>query len=408
MLGRVLNTHQQWICRRLADSGRPVTRQVAIADEGSAIEAAVREGLSRADLVITTGGLGPTSDDLTRERIAALLGLGLQQDAVTLHRIREFFATRHRSMPPSTEVQALIPAGATILENAHGTAPGLLLRVAPNPFRPDSIASWLLMLPGPPRELHPMFLTQVLPWVEQTFPLGCPQALVTLRTTGLGESQIEERIAPGLEPLMRRGLAVGYCARTGEVDVRLVATQLDAGSLVREGEDRVRAELGGAIYGVGDESLEEVVVRQLAAQGLTLAVAESSTGGFVANRITQVPGASQVFLGGIICYSNASKVRDLDVPPETLEAHGAVSEAVASALAEGARKRFGAGAALAITGIAGPGGGTAAKPVGTVHIALSLPSGTTVEHRLNPFDRETFKFITSQQALNLLRLHTQP
>ena len=228
MLGRVLNTHQQWLCGRLADLGYVVTRQVAVPDTGSDIEQAVREALARADLVITTGGLGPTSDDLTRDLIAQLLKKDLREDAAVLAHIRRVFERLKRPMPDRTKGQALIPEGAMVLPNAHGTAPGLAVEARPNPFRPDSKPAWLVMLPGPPRELRPMFADSVVPLLRRVLPLASGFVCRTLRTTGIGESVVQEKIGGPLHALVEGGLDLGYCARPGQVDVRLAAQGGDA------------------------------------------------------------------------------------------------------------------------------------------------------------------------------------
>jgi len=403
LLGAVLNTHQQWLCEQLAAHGYVVDRQVAIADSGPAIEQAVRESLARADCVITTGGLGPTSDDLTRDRIAALLHRALHEDADVLAHVEQFFQARRRPVPPATRVQALVPEGALVLANPHGTAPGLVIEVKPNQFRADGRPSWLVMLPGPPRELYPMFTAKVLPLLRQVLPRPPQFVCCTLRSTGIGESVVEEQIAAPLKPLVDLGLELGYCARTGEVDVRLSASGDDAARLVGQAEDIVRRLIGKHIFGSGDDTLEAVVVRLLAERRRTLVLAESCTGGFMAHRITNVPGASAVFFGGLVTYSNEAKRQLLGVRAETLAAHSAVSEAVAREMAEGARVKWGTDYALSVTGIAGPTGASPAKPVGTVFIALAKAGETVALHSFNPFDRETFKFVTSQQALELLR-----
>jgi len=403
MLGRVLNTHQQWLCRQLADLGYVVSRQVAVPDTGSDILQSVREALARADLVIVTGGLGPTSDDLTRDLVAQLLGKELREDAAVLAHIRHFFASRKRPMPARTQVQALVPEGATVLPNPHGTAPGLAMEVRPNRFRGGGQPSWLIMLPGPPRELRPMFTDTVAPLIQRVLPLASGFVCRTLRTTGLGESVVQEKIGGPLQRWVDAGLDLGYCARPGQVDVRLAAGGSEAGEKVRETEAVVRELLGQHIYGVEDESLETVIVRLLTHRKLTLALAESCTGGGIANRVTNVPGASAVLLAGLVTYSNAAKQKFLGVKAETLAQHGAASEAVAREMAEGARQQAQADYALSVTGIAGPSGGTPEKPVGTVFIGLAGPSGTVVERQLNSFDRETFKQVTAQQALELLR-----
>ena len=404
MLGRILNTHQQWLCAQFAALGFVVTRQVAVADTAATIQQTVREALGRgADVIVTTGGLGPTSDDLTREAIASLLGRTLETDAAVLQKIEAFFAERRRVMPASTRVQAQVPAGAEVLPNDYGTAPGLAMDVRPNPYCANGQASLLIMLPGPPRELHPMFQNQVVPLLERRFPSLPPFVCRTLKTTGLGESVVEEKVAKPLEHLVQSGLELGYCARPGEVEVRLSARGAAAEAQVKEGEAIVRHLLGTAVYGVDDDSLEAVVVRLLTERHQTLALAESCTGGLIANRVTNVAGASAVFLGGLVTYSNQAKQDLLGVRPETLASHGAVSEETATEMAEAVRRALGADYALAVTGIAGPSGGTPTKPVGTVYIALASTAPTQVEHRFNPLDRETFKRMVSEQALALLR-----
>jgi nicotinamide-nucleotide amidase len=403
MLGRVLNTHQQWLCRQLADLGYVVARQVAVPDTAKGIQEAVREALARADLVVTTGGLGPTSDDITRERIAQMLGLSLREDPAVLGHIRQFFTVRNRPMPERTSVQALVPEGALVLPNPHGTAPGLALEVRSNPFRAAGAATWLVMLPGPPRELRPMFTEAVVPLLERVLPLTSGFVCRTLRTTGIGESMVQQRIAVPLQQLVEAGLDLGYCSRPGQVDVRVAAQGAEAQKRVEEAEAIVRRVLSSRIYAGEDEELETVIVRLLTGRKATLALAESCTGGCIAHRLTDVPGASAVLLAGWVTYSNAAKQQFLGVRPDTLAQHGAVSEPVAREMAEGARRQGQADYALSVTGIAGPSGGTPAKPVGTVFIGLAGPGGMVIERNLNPYDRETFKQVTAQQALDLLR-----
>jgi len=403
MLGRVLNTHQQWLCRELSTLGYLVTRQVSIPDSGPDIQTAVRESLARADLVITTGGLGPTSDDLTRELVAGLLGKKLLEDSAVLAHITSFFAARNRTMPERTRVQALVPEGAMVLENAYGTAPGLALPVSPNSFRPGGSPLWLIMLPGPPRELRPMFTKVVAPLLQRILPVREKFVCRTLRSTGIGESFVEEQVAGPLQHLVDRGLEIGYCARPGQVDVRLVARGPDAEAIIHEAEAIVRSLIGTSLYGDEDEELHETVIHLLTARKETLALAESCTGGHLADLLTDVPGASAVLLAGVVSYSNPAKQAFLGVRPETLAEHGAVSAPVAREMAEGARQRTGVTYALSLTGIAGPSGGTPSKPVGTVFIGLAGPQPTIVEQHLNPWDRLTFKQVSANQALELLR-----
>jgi nicotinamide-nucleotide amidase len=397
MLGRVLNTHQQWLCRRLSDLGHVVTRQVAVADTGEAIQNAVREALGRADLVITTGGLGPTSDDLTRELIAGLLGRKLVQNQEVLAHIEHFFAKRNRARPAKTTVETLVPEGALVFINQNGTAPGLAMALAGR-----SSKQWLVMLPGPPRELRPMFDDAVAPLLQREFSRE-QFVCRTLRSTGIGESRVQEMVEADLQPLVATGLEVGYCARPGAVDVRLSARGPGAEKLVGDGMAAVQKNLGPNIFGFDDEEIEQVVVRLLVEKKQTLAVAESCTGGNIAHRLTNVPGASEVFLGGVVSYANTAKQQLLGVSAESLQAYGAVSETVAREMAIGARARFQADFAIAVTGLAGPGGGTAAQPVGTVFMALASKQGVEVRQLLNPWERVTFKDVTATQALEWLR-----
>jgi nicotinamide-nucleotide amidase len=443
MLGRVLNTHSQWLCRRLADLGHVVTRQVAIADDGNQIQQAVRESLGRADLVITTGGLGPTSDDLTRELIAGLLGKKLVENRDVLAHIENFFAKRGRPRPAKTSVETMVPEGALVFLNPTGTAPGLAMRVdedgrwrmensrhltpALSPLLADSqrgegekpahaaslpcsnlqpqssrSKKWLIMLPGPPRELRPMFDDSVAPLLKREFS---EEIFIcrTLRSTGIGESRVQEMVEGDLSPLVQRGLEVGYCARPGAVDARLTAGGATAEKIVCEAAAIVQKNLGENIFGFDDDELEEVVVRLLTERKKTLALAESCTGGCIAQRVTDVPGASAVFPGGLVSYANSAKEKFLGVRAETLVNHGAVSAAVATEMAMGAREKFGSDFALAVTGIAGPGGGTPEKPVGTVFVALAMVSGVEVKKFLNVWERATFKQVTATQALEMLR-----
>ena len=211
LLGRLLNSHQQWLCRRLADHGYPVDCQIAVPDTGTAIRDAVREVMERADLIIVTGGLGPTSDDLTRDYIAGLLGKKLVKDSAIVERIRGFFTARRRTMPVNAHVQALVPEGGIVLHNAHGTAPGLALETPRGGL--------LILLPGPPRELHPMFDEQAMPLIKQRFPHDSPFVCRTVRTSGLGESFVEERISGLLKPFVESGMDLGYCAQIGRAHV---------------------------------------------------------------------------------------------------------------------------------------------------------------------------------------------
>jgi nicotinamide-nucleotide amidase len=368
-----------------------------------------------------------------------LLGKKLLRDEAVFTHIKNYFAARNRPMPANNDVQAMVPEGAIVLPNPNGTAPGLAMQVGQSedgewkledsqhltptlsPLLADSQRGegaspssilhppssshkkWLIMLPGPPRELRPMFDAAVVPLLQREFPLEVPFVCRTLRTGGIGESAVQEKIKAPLEALVAAGLEVGYCARVGQVDVRLTASGADAAQIVSAAGAVVQKILHANIYGFDDEIIEEIIVHLLTGQKKTLALAESCTGGGIANRITNVPGASAVFLGGVVSYGNPAKEHFLGVPARTLQEHGAVSEAVARAMAAGAREKFGADLAVAITGIAGPGGGTADKPVGTVFIALATAAGVEVRKFLNTWDRATFKEVTATQALEWLR-----
>ncbi len=407
-LGLVLNTHLQWLGRRMASLGRPIGRQCTVPDTAAGIQEAVIEAIPRADLIITTGGLGPTSDDLTRSEIATLFNMPLQVDQEALANIEGMFAARGRKPPESTLVQALVPQGATVLHNHHGTAPGLAIPVPPHLLDSPERKVWLIMLPGPPRELYPMFDTQAVPLIEREFPPENPYSSLTLKTTGMGESLVEERIAPALKDQSLAGLEIGYCARMGEVDVRLSAYGRRALPVITEAERIMRGLLGLHVYGIGDDTLESVMIRLLTERRETLAVAESCTGGLIGHRLTNIPGASSVLLADLVTYSNDAKQRLLGVRAETLAAFGAVSAETATEMAEGARRVTGATHSIAVTGIAGPGGGTSEKPVGTVFIAAATPAGTEVRRLFNPVERETFKLMTASQAMNLLRVTLPP
>lgn len=393
LLGNVLNTHLKFFAEALFPLGLRIGRQVTVPD-GEVIREALVEASARAEIVLITGGLGPTTDDITREIVAELLGLELVHDDEIMRAIEARFARRAMQMSPRNARQAQRPREALVLWNHHGTAPGLYFP----PVAMDGRKSpHIFLLPGPPRELKPMFNDRVLPILEKLLPARPAFALRSYRIAGMGESGVEELVGGALLGL---GLEVGYCARPGEVDLRLIGGP----EALARAEEIVVEKLGGHIVSREGEELEKVVVDLLTARGETFAVAESCTGGFVANRVTNVPGASAVFMQGFVTYANAAKTRALGVDAVLIEAHGAVSAEVAAAMAEGARAAAGVDHALATTGIAGPGGGSEAKPVGTVFIALATKLGATVveRHRFQ-HERETFKNLTAQTALDLLR-----
>jgi nicotinamide-nucleotide amidase len=406
LLGATLNSHQQWIGQRLASLGMPVNRQLTVPDAGTAIADAVAEALTRSDVVLVTGGLGPTADDRTRDEIARLLDLKLRTNEAVLLQIEKMFKRTGRPLPPNyktlAHIQAQVPDGALVLKNENGSAPGLAIDIPPGRFGRRTTAGLLVLLPGPPREMRPMFDAGVTPLLKARYPDATGFVSRTFHTLGIGESRVEDAVAPHLQQLIERGLELGFCARSGEVDIRLTATGKSASEFVEEASAIVRRLMREHVYSDDGSSLEQVVVRELQRQGKRVITAESCTGGFVAHTLTNVSGASDVFPGGLVTYSNELKHTLLGVSPGTLATHGAVSEETALEMAVGARDRYAADYAIAITGIAGPTGGTESKPVGTVCIGLAYPNGAAVRREFNPYERETFKFMTGRQSLDML------
>jgi nicotinamide-nucleotide amidase len=394
LLGDVLNSHLSFIAREILPLGLRIDRQLAVPD-GPAIRSALAESSEHADIIFVTGGLGPTTDDVTREITAEFLELELHHDPAVMAAITSRAARRGFRLTDRTSRQAEVPRGATVLPNENGSAPGLYLaaNVAPPQRSPH-----LFLLPGPPRELQPMFRSSVMPILREIVPPESATDRRTYRIAGMGESLVEEAIGERL--LEITGIELGYCARPGEVDLRIIGEH----SALDRAEAIISAGLGASIFSSDGSSLEEVVVKLLTNRKQTLAVAESCTGGFLAHRITNVPGASAVFLAGYVTYANEAKEKMLGVDPRLISAHGAVSENVAQAMAEGARRQANATFALATTGIAGPGGGTEEKPVGTVFVALAADGAATQVRGFRfPDDRPTFKELTTQAALEMLR-----
>lgn len=402
--GMILNRHQQWLGRELHHLGFRLRRQLSIPDTAEAIADATWEALHRCPLVITTGGLGPTSDDITRESIARRFDVPLQECASVRDHIRKFFADRGRPMPESTAIQAMIPERAHLFMNANGTAPGLALQATGLAgIAATNEAPWLIMLPGPPRELQPMFLEQIVPFLHDHLPPPPKPQWRVVRSCGIGESSVQEAILNRLETPLQRGLEIGFYSRPGEVDVHFTSTGPTAAEDVATAVEITRRAIRPYIYSTDNSPIEAVVLRELIRRKAHLATAESCTGGHIANRITNIPGASAAFEAGFVTYSNAAKTRFLGVLESTLREYGAVSEPTAREMAAGARERTHADFALAVTGIAGPGGGTPDKPVGTVYLAVAQPGGIATSHFLLPMDRESFKYAVAQRGFDLLR-----
>ena len=391
LLGSVLNTHVATLARGLFPLGLRIGRQVTVPD-GDAIREALADALPRADIILVTGGLGPTTDDLTREITAELLGRPLRENLEVLRAIAARFALRGIEITPRVSRQAQVPQGATVLPNAHGTAPGLYME-----HRAGDRTVHLFLLPGPPRELAPMFENSVLPILRRLVPATGAQECRIYHVLGLGESNVEDRVGEKL--LAIPALELGYCARPGEVDIRCIGPA----AALQAAEEILLTALGTHIVTRDGRNVEQAVVETLARRGETLATAESCTGGGLANRITNISGSSSVFIAGFVTYANEAKTRDLGVDPALIAAHGAVSPEVAAAMAEGALHRAGGDWVLSTTGVAGPTGGTPAKPVGTVCIALARRGGSTqVEQHRFFRDREVFKDIATRTALALL------
>jgi nicotinamide-nucleotide amidase len=395
LLGQITDTNATYLARLLASWGVDVLAKQTVGDNLERVRAAVILALARSDLVITTGGLGPTEDDLTVQAVALAAGLPLVHHEETADRIAGFFARRGRTPTESVFRQAQIPFGAQVIPNRRGTAPGLLVPIG---------RRVVFMFPGVPAEMEELVADGLVPWLAERVGDQVIRSRV-LRIAGMGESLVEERVRDlvhGANP------TVAPLAKLGEVHLRITAKGPPAivAALTDEAEAGLRDRLGDAIFGVNDETLQAVAARLLIERGLTLAVAESCTAGVLASRLTEIPGSSAFLLAGFVAYSNEAKVRDLGVEAELIATHGAVSTEVARAMAEGARARTGARIGVAVTGIAGPDGGTPAKPVGLVYLAIATDAGTRAEEVRFGAEagRAGIRHLAAQAALNLIRL----
>jgi nicotinamide-nucleotide amidase len=393
LLGDVQDAHLAFIAREIFPLGLRFEERRTVPDS-DAIRQTLAELLPHCDILFVTGGLGPTSDDITRERVADLLGLELRQSPELLASLRKRLRVRGIKWTSGIARQADVHSGAEVLPNQNGSAPGIYLRANINP---KIQSPHLFLLPGPPRELQPMFQAFVMPILRSIVPASAVVERRLYEIADKGESLIEEAI--GERVLAIAGIELGYCARPGEAEVRIVG-KLEA---IKQADAIITSTLGSSIFSSTGETLEEVVVKLLAQRHQTLALAESCTGGLLANRITNVPGASEVFLAGYVSYANQAKVNMLNVDPQLIEKRGAVSEQVARALAENARNCAGTDYAVSTTGVAGPGGGSPEKPVGTVYIGAAAQDETITKRLFFPTDRETFKQVATQAALELLR-----
>jgi nicotinamide-nucleotide amidase len=391
-----LDTNSLFLTEELNKLGIEIVRKTIVGDNRDYLSAAFREALNRVELVIASGGLGPTEDDLTRETVADLLGRKLQLNKAILQYIEGRFRQLGREMPAVNVRQAMVPEGAEVLENPRGSAPGLWI---------EDAGRVIALLPGPPRELKSMFHEQLLPRLARRGS-GIRMFQRELRVAGMGESAVEQRI----RPIYTRYADVNttILAAPGEIQIHLRVWTDDAAHAQETLDEIVQGfeiALTDRIFSQDGSSLEEVVARILTMNNATISAAESCTGGLLAQRLTSIAGSSSYFLGGVVCYSNELKTEWADVPPEIIQSKGAVSGEVAIALADGIRRRVGSTLGVGVTGIAGPGGGSEEKPVGTVHIALSHAGGIKERGVRFPGDRETIRWHASQLALDLVRIH---
>ncbi len=398
LLGQLVDTNSVYVARLLADHGVDVFQKHSVGDNAARLEAMLREALERADGVVTTGGLGPTVDDLTKDAVAAAVGTTLELHEPSVRAIEARFAALGRTLPitENNRRQAILPKGAVVLENPHGTAPGFVALRADGKF--------VACMPGVPREMKPMLSERLIPWLVARYGLHEAIFTRTLHTVGIGESDLDVKIESLFRTLENPKIAM--LAHEFKVDVKIMAKAADreaAARLIEPVEAELRERIGPGIFGVDDETLESALVRRLVAAGRTLGTAESITGGAIADAIVRVAGASQTFLGGIVAYDNAVKTALLGVGEDLLLAHGAVSEEVARAMAEGARARLGVDVAISSTGIAGPTGATPGKPVGLTYIAVASDDAPTVVRRLTlPGSRDDVRRRAVVNALNLL------
>lgn len=397
LLGQIVDTNAAFLAKELAGLGIELYHKSTVGDNLSRVETVLRNAWARADLLILSGGLGPTQDDLTREAIAGLLGETLECNEAALKGIRAFFAKMDRPMAESNLRQAMFPPSGRMIPNPAGTAPGMLA---------EKEGRIVAALPGVPRELTVMWEESLKPYLQECLARESPIVLSskTVRLAGIGESAMEEKILDLIRE--QTNPTIGTYANRGDVSLRLTAKGNSEGEnqrLIAELLQKIRMRLGEYIFGYDTDSLESVIGKLLNARKLRLALAESCTGGLISSRITDVPGSSGYYLGGVNCYSNQLKMQLLSVPEQTLEEHGAVSEATVRAMAAGIKRLTGAEVGLGVTGIAGPGGATATKPVGLVYFAVDLPGGAQlVERRIFPYNRIYNKETAVQWGLTML------
>ena len=388
------DTNSLWLTEKLNGIGIEVKLKTIVGDDDARLEETIKDSIKRSSVVIMTGGLGPTEDDITRKVAARAMGRRLMLNEKVLEEIAGRFLKWGRKMPEINSRQAMVIEGAEVLGNPNGTAPGMYL---------EHDGREVVLLPGPPREMRPMFKNFVLP--KLTAKAGDVRVVRrVLRVAAMGESAVDERIAPVYSQYKNPQTTILF--NRSEIEIHLTAqakTEQDAELLLDGLAGQIEERLGDAIFAFRGETMEEIVGLRLAVNGFTLAVAESCTGGLVAQRLTEIPGSSVYFVEGVVAYSNEAKVRTLGVDEELIARHGAVSAEVAEAMAEGVRRRADTDFGISVTGIAGPGGGSEEKPVGLVYIALADDAHTEHRKLMLPGDRHLIRWRSSQAALDLLR-----
>jgi nicotinamide-nucleotide amidase len=392
------DTNSLWLTEKLNEIGIEVIAKSIIGDDEERLEKCFRAALEESDLVISTGGLGPTEDDVTRQVAARAVDRALILDEAVLEEIKKRFLHWGREMPETNKRQAFVIDGGEVLENPNGSAPGVYLA-----FEHKSGGKALAILPGPPREMKPMFENQVLPRILEKAGKVKARRRV-LKVSGMGESAVDELISPVYKEYANVQTTILF--NKSEIEVHLAArseSEDECERILAELTARVKEKLGIALYSESGESLEAVVGRMLRDAGKTVALAESCTGGLIAERLTDVPGSSAYFMEGAVTYSNEAKMRTLNVPPELLDQHGAVSAETAEAMARGIRERAGTDYGISVTGVAGPGGGTEEKPVGLVYLGCADETGVKALRLMMPGDRFLIRWRSSQAALDLLR-----
>ena len=406
LLGNIINTNAAFLSRELAAIGIFTYYQSVVGDNAGRLKESLALSLSRADIVIITGGLGPTYDDLTKETVAEHFGLSIKMHEESLERLKKMFAQYNREMTPNNQKQAMMPEGCVVFSNNYGTAPGLAVE-----NRDGNKNKTVVMLPGPPREMEPIFIEEVKPFLLKK-QNNIILVSKTINIFGMGESQVEHK----LRDLMQNSVnpTIAPYAKEGEVELRVTASGADEKAcvdLINPAVEKIKNEIGDFIYGIDVKSLQNAVVSKLREKNLTLATAESCTGGLIGKRITEISGCSSVYSGGIISYDNSVKINQLNVKEETLKKYGAVSEQTALEMCKGAAKNLNTDIGVATTGIAGPDGGSDEKPVGLVYIGIYYKDKKTGEEihkavklnlarRMYKDEREMIRYAASSNALS--------